>query len=76
MNLTILVSYDYNFVKLRFSTQLLCSIRMQCDDNMSALCIPHQKEKLLPNIDGVRIIGGKRTHPRGYFWRYDLRKGG
>jgi hypothetical protein len=31
---------------------------MQCHDNMSVLSIPHKK-KLLPNIDGVRIVGGK-----------------
>jgi hypothetical protein len=31
---------------------------MQCHDNMSVLSVPHQK-KLLPNIDGVCIVGGK-----------------
>jgi hypothetical protein len=34
-------------------------MRMQCQDNMSALNVPQQKKKLLPHIDDVRIVDGE-----------------
>jgi hypothetical protein len=43
------------FFRVRFLMQYECMM----SSNMSALYVPHQKKKILPNIDSVCIVGGK-----------------
>jgi hypothetical protein len=47
---------DCNLVKV--FTQLICNMRMQCHDTCRSYTFL-TKRRLLPNIDGVRIVGGK-----------------